>query len=270
MILLGQELVRELKGVALMIIDADVHLSPVPGGNRILVGEALRRMDRAGVDKALTWLQPLYIPEVAQSNAYIYKATRQHPDRILGFGWADPHLGVDKAKDMVKKCVYEYGFYGVKLNGAQNSFPIDSPVLSMPVIEEIARAGKLLAFHVGADSFENTHPFRVAKIARQFPETQILMVHMGGAAVPDLGNAAIEFAQECPNLHLIGSGIGVTRVWKAIKTLGSTRVSFGSDTPFRFMRVEVAKYNALLDGEVSEEEKHDVMAGNIMRLFGLG
>jgi hypothetical protein len=35
------------------------------------------------------------------------------------------------------------------------------------------------------------------------------------------------------------------------------------------MRVEVAKYHALLDGEVCEDEKHDVMAGNIARLFDL-
>jgi predicted TIM-barrel fold metal-dependent hydrolase len=58
-------------------------------------------------------------------------------------------------------------------------------------------------------------------------------------------------------------------VWKAIQTLGANRVSFGSDTPFFFTHVEVAKYNALLDGEVSPEEKHDIMAGNIIRLFGL-
>ncbi len=56
---------------------------------------------------------------------------------------------------------------------------------------------------------------------------------------------------------------------KAIKHLGSKRVCFGSDTPFALMRVEVAKYHALLDGEVCEDEKHDVMAGNIARLFDL-
>jgi hypothetical protein len=35
------------------------------------------------------------------------------------------------------------------------------------------------------------------------------------------------------------------------------------------MHVEVAKYHALLDGEVTREEKQLVMAGNIIRLFGL-
>jgi predicted TIM-barrel fold metal-dependent hydrolase len=252
-----------------MIIDGDVHISPHPGPDRIGIDEALRRMDRAGVDRALCWLQPSYIPEVEQSNAYIHQAMNEHPDRILGFGWADPHLGLDKAKDTIKKCLDEYGMYGIKLNGAQNNYYIDDPEIALPLIEEIAKTGKPLAFHVGSDAFERTHPFRVAKIARRFPELQILVVHMGGAAVPDMSDAVIEFAQQCPNLHLIGSCVYMTRVWKAIQVLGPKRVSYGSDTPFFFMHVEVAKYNALLDGEVSAEDKHDLMAGNLIRVLGL-
>jgi len=253
-----------------MIIDADCHISPtLEGGNSITIDELIRRMDRSRVDKAVTWLQPPYSREVDRANEYVYSAVRKHPDRILGFGWADPNLGVEKAKEAVKKCVDDYGFFGVKLNGAQNDYYIDDPVLSIPLIEEIARAGKILAFHVGADAYERTHPFRVAKVAKRFPRLQILMVHMGGAAFADLSKAAIEMAQEHANLTLIGSAIRSIPILKAIKTLGASRVCFGSDTPFELMRVEVAKYQALLDGEVTPEEKELVMGGNIIRLFGL-
>jgi predicted TIM-barrel fold metal-dependent hydrolase len=253
-----------------MIIDADTHISPTgEDAMAITYDELLRRMDRAGVAKALTWLRPPYMREIAESNAYVYEAVQQHPDRILGFGWADPRLGLDKAKEAVRRCIYDYGFYGVKLNGAQNSFYIDHPDISLPVVEEIARTGKLLAFHVGTDAYETTHPFRVAKIARMFPEVHILMVHMGGVAHHDLSNAAIEMAQECPNLTLIGSAVRTGAILKAVKTLGASRVCFGSDTPFALMHVEVAKYHALLDGEVTSEEKHRIMAGNIARLMGL-
>jgi predicted TIM-barrel fold metal-dependent hydrolase len=170
-----------------MIIDADTHISPTgEDAMAITYDDLLHYMDRAGVAKALTWLRPPYMREIAESNAYVHQAMQQHPDRILGFGWADPRLGLDKAKDAVRRCIYEYGFYGVKLNGAQNSFYIDHPDISLPVVEEIARTGKLLAFHVGTDAYETTHPFRVAKIARMFPEVQTMMVHMGGVAHHDL------------------------------------------------------------------------------------
>jgi predicted TIM-barrel fold metal-dependent hydrolase len=207
--------------------------------------------------------------EIAESNAYVYEATKQYPDRILGFGWADPHLGVERSKDEVKRCIYEYGFHGVKLNGAQNSYYIDDPKLSLPLVEEIAKTGKLLAFHVGTDAYETTHPFRVAKVARTFPELMILMAHMGGVAHHDLSNAGIEMAKECPNLFLIGSAVRSRAILKAIKTLGADRVCFGSDTPFELMHVEVAKYHALFDGEVTPEDEQQVMGGNIARLMDL-
>ena len=102
-----------------MIIDADTHISPTgEDANAITIDELLRRMDRARVDKALAWLRPPYLREIDESNAYVHQAVQQHSDRILGFGWADPRLGLDRAKDAVKRCIEDYGFYGVKLNGA--------------------------------------------------------------------------------------------------------------------------------------------------------
>ena len=141
-----------------MIVDADCHISPFREGVHISADELLRRMDRSGVDKAIVWLTPPYKREIDESNAYVCQAVRAHADRLLGFGWADPRLGVQKAREMARKCMHQYGFHGVKINGAQNDFFIDDPEVSMPLVEEIAKAGKLLAFHCGVDAFERTHP----------------------------------------------------------------------------------------------------------------
>jgi predicted TIM-barrel fold metal-dependent hydrolase len=251
-----------------MIIDADTHISPTgEDAMAITYDELIRRLDRAGIDKALTWLRPPYMREIAESNAYVYEATQKHPDRILGFGWADPHLGQERAKDAIKRCIEDYGFYGIKLNGAQNSYYIDDPNMALPLVEEIAKRGKPLAFHVGADAFEHTHPFRVAKVARLYPELQILMVHMGGVGHHALTDAALEIAQAHINITFIGSGVRTRPILKAIKTLGAHRVCFGSDTPFELTHVEVAKYDALLEGEVTAEAKALIMAGNIARVL---
>jgi len=252
-----------------MIIDADAHITPFKSDWTIQSEELIRRMDFSGVDKTLTWLQPTYFPNVDSGNALVYEATKKYPDRILGFGWADPHFGLDAAKDQIKRCAEEYGFYGVKLNGAQNHFYIDSENMALPLIEEIAKTGKILAFHIGMDAFEATHPFRLVKISQRFPKTQILAVHMGGVAFHDLSNAAIEAAQECSNITLIGSGVRAVNILKAIKTLGAERVCFGSDTPFALMHVELAMYEALLRDEVTEDEKSLILGGNIARLFDL-
>ena len=137
---------------------------------------------------------------------------------------ADPNLGIEKAKDTVKKCIYEYGFYDCKLNRAQNNFYIDDSRFPLSIIEEIAKTGKVLAIHVGADAYERTHlfTFRVGKIGKFFPEIQILMVHMGGASFQGLSNAAIEVAQDNKNINLIESAIRSIPILKVIKTLGAS------------------------------------------------
>jgi hypothetical protein len=253
-----------------MIIDADCHISPTfEGGNSIKTDELLRRMDRSGVEKAVVWLQPPYMREVADSNRYVCEAMKNHPDRILGFGWVDPHLGVDRMKDEVKRCTDEYGLYGVKMNGAQNNYYIDDPKMGLPLIETIAATGKVLAFHIGADAFEQTHPYRMGKIAKMFPDTKMLMIHTGGVGFKDLSNAAIEVVLDNPNITAIGSAIRPINVLKALKTFGADRLCYGSDTPFNLMHVEVAAFHALMDGEFNDDEKHMIMAGNIARVLDI-
>jgi predicted TIM-barrel fold metal-dependent hydrolase len=251
-----------------VIIDADVHISPHDEGpTTITIDELLRRMDRSGVEKAIVWLKPPYMREVAPSNRYIADAMRAHPDRVLGFGWVDPWLGIDRMKEEIKRCVEEYGFYGIKLNGAQNSFMIDDPRQSLPLIETIAQMGKFLAFHIGTDAYEATHPYRLGKIARLFPEAHFFMIHMGGVGFHDLSTAAIEVMEEHPNITGIGSTIRPINVLKALKRLGAERICFGSDTPFSLMHVELAAYRALMDGEFSADEQALVLGGNVRRLL---
>lgn len=251
----------------MMIIDADTHIAPT--GGDFTLDEHLKRMERAGIDKTLTWLKPDYEGEGIEGHLrYVYDAVQQYPDKILGFGWADPTVGVEHAKKMVKLCTEEYDFYGVKLNGAQNYYYIDDETLALPVIEEIAKTGKMLAFHIGPDAYERTHPLRARKIAMRYPEMPILMVHMGMTDW-DMNRAVVEVAQECPNMFLIGSATDAKAVIYAIKELGADRVCFGTDAPFRRPHVVKAMYDALLTYEVTEDERALVMGGNIARLFGL-
>ncbi len=251
----------------MLIIDADTHMAPT--GGEFALEAHLARMERDGIDMTLTWLRPDYRgEEIAGHNRYIYEATLKYPDKILGFGWADPTVSVAHARKMVQVCLEEYGFYGVKLNGAQNAYRIDDPVLALPVIEDIARAGKVLAFHIGPDAYENTHPLRAERIARMYPDMPILMVHMGMTNW-EMNRTVVEAAGRCPNMFLVGSEIDDRALLYAIHTLGAGRVLFGTDAPFRRPRVIRALYEAAMEGEVTETEKAQVMGGNAARLLGL-
>ncbi len=252
-----------------MIIDADCHLSSRKFDSiSITAPELIDMMDQAGVHRALVWLKPPYQKDISPENRAIYEAVRAYPDRLVGFGWANPLLGKQATADEIRRCFEEYGFAGIKFNGAQDGYVIDDPGLALPFIEQAAAYGKPIAFHVGADFYENTHPYRLGRIAARFPETRFLMVHMGGAGTPTLERAAIETAQEHPNIALIASNIAETAILRALRSLGTQRVIFGSDTPFRLMHVQVAMAQALLR-DFDEAARRDYLGGNFER-FVLG
>ncbi len=249
----------------MFIFDADAHLSLTEEPAQT-AEELLQNMERAKIDKSIVWLQPPYMREIDEANRYVYDSAKRYADRLVPFGWADPHFGVDKALDMVKRCDEEYGMKGIKLNGAQNTFYIDDIEHVEPIIAEIEKRGLVLALHIGADYYDYTHPYRAAKIARRHPKLRMLMAHMGGAGLPNLGNACIEVAQEYHNMMLIGSAISYQMVRKAIRILGAERVCFGSDTPFAYPDVEVAAYLQLLRDE-PEKSRSQIMGENIQRFL---
>lgn len=252
-----------------MIIDADTHISPYKTDEYdISIDELIRRMDYAGIDKSIVWLRPPYMREVAESNLYVRRAMRDHPDRVIGFGWVDPHLDRRAMLDEIKRCHEEYGMHGIKLNGAQNDFYIDGD-LAAPFEEEIANRNLVMAFHIGVDAYEGTHPYRLGKVARRHPNCRIFMIHMGGVAFHDMSNAAIEVMTEHPNIMGIASAIRPISVLKALKRLDTSRVAFGSDTPFNLMHVELAATKAMMEPEFSNEQIEDVLGGNIARFVGL-
>ncbi|NLG51924.1 MAG: amidohydrolase family protein [Chloroflexi bacterium] len=252
-----------------MLIDADCHISSSKFNNvAITADELIAKMDRDGVDKALVWIAPPYTRDIEPENKALYEATRRYPDRLLGFGWANPHLGHQRTLDDIHRCFEEYGFLGIKFNGAQDDYVIDDPELALPYIEEAARFGKPIAFHIGADFYENTHPIRMGRIAARYPNIPMLMVHMGGAALPSLDRSAVEVAAEHPNITLIGSAVSPKSILRAIQVLGPDRVAYGSDTPFQLLHVELAKYRALLR-DLPADAQVRVMGGTIARVLGV-
>jgi predicted TIM-barrel fold metal-dependent hydrolase len=251
------------------IIDADCHISSHKfDGAAITAAELIAQMDRAGVDKALVWLKPPYNKDIEPENHAIYQAAKQHAGRLLPFGWANPRLGASATSDTIRRCFEEYGFYGIKFNGAQDDYVIDDPKLALPAIEQAAAYGKPIAFHIGADFYENTHPCRLGRIAAAFPQIPFIMIHMGGAGLPSLDRSAIEVASAQPNITIIGSAIGEHAILRAIEALGARRICFGSDTPFRLMHVQLAMYRALMR-DLDPADQSSVLGGNLARLLGL-
>lgn len=252
-----------------MIIDADCHISSRKWDSvAITAPELIDTMDRAGVDKALVWLKPPYNKDIEPENRAVYEAMKAYPGRLFGLGWANPLLGHEATLATIKRCFEEYGFYGIKFNGAQDGYVIDDSKIAMPYIEKAAAYGKPIAFHIGADFYENTHPYRLGHIAAAFPQITFLAAHMGGVGVPHLDRSMVETAAQHANIMLIGSAIDEGPILRAIQTLGAGRLCFGSDTPFKLMHVRLAMYQAMLRDH-SDAERAQILGGNLARALHL-
>ncbi|MCD6302901.1 MAG: amidohydrolase [Anaerolineae bacterium] len=252
-----------------MYIDADCHVSVEPRGIGVDAETVIHRMDAVGVDRAVCWPMLTYTRQIAPDNAAIAEAARRHPDRIIPFGGVNPRLGIAESHDELTRCIEEYGMLGIKLNGARDGYYIDDPELSLPFVARIAEAGLVLAVHCGANDFERTHPFRIAALSDAFPELRILVIHMGGAGVPHLHDAAISYAQQYPNWYLVDSEADYRKVLTALDVLGPERICYGSDTPFCPMRYEWGIRQVIYQ-DLEPAARAQVLGGNAARLLGLG
>ena len=200
-----------------LICDADTHISDLTRlsssmanrmaqnpdyfhGKPIGSTELLAEMDTAGVDVSLIWQNPAATvypgsPEadykvLFAANKYIADSAAAHARRFVPAGWIDPKaLGKEKAIELARYCVQEFHFPVVKLNPAQNAFPIDSATV-IECAQAIASTGAIPAFHFGADT-EFTPAEGLERLAVSLKPSPLIAVHMGGGGASYLEAEAL-------------------------------------------------------------------------------
>ena len=265
-------------------------------------GDALlAEMSLADVDMALSWSNPSCIPYgddpdrnhemLFAANAYISALADRHPDRIIPAGWADPKAtGTRNAIRQVKACVEDWGFPIVKMNPAQNAYPIDSDIV-IEVVDAIVAHGAVPAFHFGADT-EFTPASGFETIARRHPDHPIIGVHMGGGGGHFVQSDALyldarALGLRCPNIFYVLSAKRDTHIESALVTYRaagppySRNIAVASDAPYGRIAWNFGGYRGLFaamrDGHgdprlkdrpdlMDHEARQDFMGRNIADL----
>lgn len=84
-----------------MINDFHVHMGKSSRGTNYTVDDLLRSMDRFDIERSgLSILNGVLTPEL---NDRVMQAVKDHPDRIVGFGYINPRE--PKAIDEVRRCL---------------------------------------------------------------------------------------------------------------------------------------------------------------------
>jgi len=266
------------------VLDADVHLSgslpkrpalearaaATPDyfhGRPMDAAELIAEMDLAAIDLALAWQNPAATPSsgtpdenarcLAQANDAVAAAAEAHPGRFLAAGWIDPKaLGPGRAREEVRACARGRGMFVIKMNPAQNAYPLDAHEVA-DVLEAIVAEGAVPAFHIGADT-PFTPPSALERLARQVHPHPLIAVHGGGGGASYLEQEvmAAEFRAlflRSDNLFVVHSAKRDTHMASDLLAFAAhgpgawARLALGSDAPYGRMAWNIAGGRALLE-----------------------
>lgn len=290
-----------------LVIDADTHTTD-PGsldaaanaryqsetdyyhGRPVSAEDLIREMALAGVDMALIWQNPhatVYSgdPEsdtrtLLAANRYVRDSAGRYPERFIPAGWVDPKAcGLARTLEMVDTLVREFGFTIVKLNPAQNRYPIDSPT-AFAVVDRIASLGAVPAFHFGADT-PYTPADGLRRVAERHPGHPVLAVHMGGGgasydAAESLCAQARQLGLECPDVRYVFSSKRDTHMESDLIAYQMAGEPFcrnlfcGSDAPFGRMTWNFGGFRALFQAFAAGAAHTDARVRARPGLFGPG
>jgi predicted TIM-barrel fold metal-dependent hydrolase len=287
-----------------LIIDADTHLTDVNNlppilsermheepdyyqGRPIDATDLIREMEMANVNMCLVWQNPattLYTDDdqenyenLLSANRYIYDSAIAHPTRFIPAGWTDPRaLGVEKAIQLANICVREFGFPIVKMNPAQNQYPIDSDVVFI-MVEHIISLGAIPAFHYGADtSYTPSHG--LANLAESFRSNPIIAIHMGGGGAGYLEAEALyhesrKLGLQYPNIKYVLSAKRDTHIESDLITYQQAGSPFkhnlfcASDAPYGRQTWNFGGYRWMFDSLLNGMKHTDARLRNNPGLF---
>jgi uncharacterized protein len=211
--------------------------------------EILRRMDEAGIDKAVIF--PISNePSYERANQEIFEICKKYPARFIGFAKHDPVGEKGRIRQMLLHEIRDLGLRGLKLHGHPGP----------EILDVCAEFGLPVLYH----------PSRVARfdeIAPVYPAVDLILAHLGSDMSMDYREhlAAIEMSRKYPNVYLDTSTVVITRyLEKAIAELPAEKIVYGTDEPEVDTRLEIFKIRVL---KLPKPKEEAILGGNMLRLL---
>ena len=237
-----------------LIIDAHNHLGDRPGA--VQTGaELVAKLDQAGVAKGVVF--PFV--EGNFTNDFVKDAYEQFPDRLIPYCAVNPWER--DAADIVRRCISDWGFKGLKLHPTINGYHLADPELVDPLFKVAEELDFPIIVHGASDLYNSPPEFAI--MAKRFPKVSLMMAHMGFFWSVD---QAISFAGEFDNLYLETSRAPIFEIQTAVKRIGAHKVIWGTDSPFVDYEFEFQKMRRATD---DEDGYRQIVGGNIARLLKL-
>lgn len=219
------------------IYDVHSHFGATSSGEVPDISDLTNDLQQFGISKV--GVSCLTGISTREQNDLIYSLMQQRPDFIEGYAFINPKD--PDAINEVEKCLGEYKMNGVKFHSwKQGYYPDNRPELD-EIFTLIESYNVHVEMHVGTAPLST--PYIWGEYARKFPNIDFLFTHTG---YYEFGYSSIEVAKNNKNIWLETSGqMDPNVLKKAVKELGSERLVFGTDWPYKPVNIEVDKFQYL-------------------------
>lgn len=246
-----------------MIIDSHVHLRH---GNaertEYTARQIVESMDGAGVDKSVVFaICTTAFDAISRART----AHEMYPERLIPYAYALPNVE-RSIIGCIEEAVTVLGFKGIKIHAGECTLAeyVTDPILKLAGDHGVPCLIDFIGRHADLE-----------RMARAFPDTPIIVAHMGRYLCTDRGliDRFIGIAEAYGNVYMDISGVVV--IWKireAVERLGPERIIWGTDGPYptpdlaTYIRTDLAKVRA---SGVSGPGLASILGGNIARLLAL-
>ncbi len=220
-----------------MIIDTHVHIGNML--NFVMTEEdVITSMNKNGIDHSIVSninaaefdheLRPVplkYQHSQLECLDDVISFVKKYPDRLSAAVWVRPYM--EKADYDLYKAINDNRKYikAVKFHPYHSNVPFDSEVME-PFIELAQHYGLPAVVHTGGSDAASCT--RVYNMAKRFPKTRFVMVHMG---LGTDNSEAIELIGRLPNLYGDTTWVPLKSTVRLIREVGVEKIMFGSDNP---------------------------------------
>ncbi len=221
-----------------------------------------REMRGLGVRASV--LLPIEAP-VLSDNAERWLGEARHRREFIGFGSVHP-FRPDARRILDRQ--RRLGARGIKLHPAVQMVGPDHRAC-LRVCRLCGERGLPVFFHCGPVDIETrlgrrlSQVYRYEKAIAECPATTFVLGHAGALQYPE----AIALAKRYPNVWLELASQSLTGVRCVLGEAPPDRIVFGSDWPFYYLALPLAK--VLLATEGNPRLRRDVLHGNAARLLAL-
>ncbi|HOB21555.1 MAG: amidohydrolase family protein [Firmicutes bacterium] len=222
-----------------------------------LYEELLKNMKKAGIDKAVFFNVATKPSQVEQANKWILAHASED---LLPFGTLHPEdpAWPERLEEIAPRV------YGIKLHPDFQAFYPDDKAY-WPFYEAIFALDLPILFHAGDETLPYATPQRLAKVVEGFPNSRIILAHLGGYARWQEAEEYIYGKDVWLDTSSVFWRLGSEDAWKLIRKHDRERILFGTDYPVSSYSQEIAW---ILE-HAREDEAELILYRNAARLLKL-